>query len=139
MKQFTSRLPCLTFTHSRCRGDFSSRALAQSWAGTLANAITVAALSIIDNFIASSPVLVVFSCSRSKSCARCGLNPRFTRLTQLPVLLRRESHHDVEPGRQFLDSRALHRREIDDHRRASFGIRNSFQHPVALILRLPLY
>ena len=30
MKQFTSRSPCLTLTHSKCRGELSSRALAQS-------------------------------------------------------------------------------------------------------------
>src|SRR5512140_43419 len=40
MKQFTTRSPFLTFTHSRCRGDWSSRALAQSWAGALKAAKT---------------------------------------------------------------------------------------------------
>src|SRR4051794_26750888 len=32
-KDCTSRSPCLSFTHSPCRGDFSSRAFAQSCAG----------------------------------------------------------------------------------------------------------
>src|SRR5229473_3102610 len=32
MKQLISRLPYLTLTHSRWRGDFSRRGLAQSWA-----------------------------------------------------------------------------------------------------------
>src|SRR5689334_10805686 len=35
MKHFTSRSPCLTETHSPWRGDFSSRAFAQSWADRL--------------------------------------------------------------------------------------------------------
>src|SRR5690349_13953828 len=39
MKQFTSRLSCETLTHSMCRGDFSSTALAQScaWAGAVSD------------------------------------------------------------------------------------------------------
>src|SRR2546427_7423741 len=43
MKQLTSRSPCLTFTHSRCRGDFSSRALAQSCAEAVTPASVAAA------------------------------------------------------------------------------------------------
>src|SRR5262245_51901 len=46
MKDFTSRSPCFTVTHSRCRGDFSSRSLAASWAAATpaeASAISIKA------------------------------------------------------------------------------------------------
>src|SRR5882762_6928692 len=51
MKQFTSRSPCLTFTHSRWRGDFSSRALAPSWAVVVIAANAAATMSSIIRFM----------------------------------------------------------------------------------------
>src|SRR6266576_2044975 len=51
MKQFTTRSPCLTLTHSRWRGDFSSRALAQSWAVAVTAASMVATRSRVTRFM----------------------------------------------------------------------------------------
>src|SRR6266700_3926984 len=45
MKQFTTRSPCLILTHSRWRGDFSSRSLAQSWAVAVTAASSAATTS----------------------------------------------------------------------------------------------
>src|SRR6185503_5012226 len=58
MKQFTSRFPCLTFTHSRWRGDFSSRALAHSWAWRPTAASVVATKSKMHRFIGFAVVRV---------------------------------------------------------------------------------
>src|SRR5436190_1437654 len=59
MKLFTSRVPCLIFTHSRWRGDFSSRALAQSWACEVMAARAAATKSLTNRFIEFPVVRVV--------------------------------------------------------------------------------
>src|SRR5579883_2726461 len=51
MKQLTSRLPFLTFTHSMWRGDFSRRVLAQSWAEADAIPRTVPRTYVMNIFI----------------------------------------------------------------------------------------
>src|SRR6266516_2012201 len=51
MKQFTTRSPCLTLTHSRWRGDFSSRALAQSWAVAVTAASSATTANSIMRFM----------------------------------------------------------------------------------------
>src|SRR5438093_3238566 len=51
MEQLTFRSPCLTSTHSRWRGDFSSRALAQSWAEAVPTASNAAMMGIIVRFM----------------------------------------------------------------------------------------
>src|SRR5271155_24759 len=51
MKQWTVRAPLVTSTHSPWRGDFSRFALAQSWAGAVKQAMSMAAKKKIFDFI----------------------------------------------------------------------------------------
>src|ERR1043166_337847 len=61
MKQLTSRLPCFTFTHSRWRGDFSRRALAQSWAVALKAPSNRVTASSFVWFIVAFPLFAALS------------------------------------------------------------------------------
>src|ERR1043166_3587172 len=118
MKQLTSLSPCLTFTHSRCRGDFSSRALAQSCAETLKEASTIATPIVLNALI----TLLRRFRSRFKvqgSTPKVPLSlyhpyltafPNLTDSTQSRPLFRRQSQHDIETRRQFPRSPSALRR-----------------------------
>src|SRR5437899_9610096 len=122
MKQLTSRLPCFSFTHSRWRGDFSRRALAQSWAGALkAPSSRATAISFVW-FIVAFPLFAALSGGFNSSFLISDLFriSGFAGVVRPPSAnatgrsgFRGETHHNVELRGQFADARGFDRSEID--------------------------